>query len=50
MGVKTIVEEIVNVKNLGIFSDYKWDSTLPYFKPFNLIYGENGSGKTTHNG
>lgn len=45
-----MIEKIVNVKNLGIFSDYKWDSTLPYFKCFNLIYGENGSGKTTHNG
>lgn len=45
-----MIEKIVNVKNLGIFSDYKWDSTLSYFKRFILIYDENGSGKMTHNG
>lgn len=42
-----MITKIEKIKNLGIFSDYKWDSSLPEFKRFNLIYGWNGSGKTT---
>ena len=42
-----MITKIENIKNLGIFTDYKWDSNLPEFKRFNLIYGWNGSGKTT---
>lgn len=42
-----MISKIEKIKNLGIFTDYKWDSDLPEFKRFNLIYGWNGSGKTT---
>ena len=42
-----MITKIKTIKNLGIFTDYKWDSNLPEFKRFNLIYGWNGSGKTT---
>ncbi|MCK5632253.1 AAA family ATPase, partial [bacterium] len=42
-----MITRIEKIKNLGIFTDYKWDSSLPEFKRFNLIYGWNGSGKTT---
>lgn len=42
-----MITRIEKIKNLGIFTDYKWDSNLPEFKRFNLIYGWNGSGKTT---
>ena len=42
-----MITKIEKIKNLGIFTDYKWDSNLPEFKRFNLIYGWNGSGKTT---
>ncbi len=42
-----MITKIKKIKNLGIFTDYKWDSNLPEFKRFNLIYGWNGSGKTT---
>jgi len=41
-----MITKIEKIKNLGIFTDYKWDSNLPEFKRFNLIYGWNGSGKT----
>lgn len=37
----------MKIKNLGIFFDFSWDSSLPNFKRFNLVYGWNGSGKTT---
>lgn len=42
-----MITKIKKIKNLGIFTDYKWESNLPEFKRFNLIYGWNGSGKTT---
>jgi wobble nucleotide-excising tRNase len=42
-----MITKIEKIKNLGIFTNYKWDSNLPEFKRFNLIYGWNGSGKTT---
>ena len=42
-----MIRKLVEVKNLGIFSDYHWDSAMPEFGRFNLIYGWNGSGKTT---
>jgi hypothetical protein len=35
------------IKNLGVFTDYSWDAQLPHFERFNVIYGDNGSGKTT---
>jgi wobble nucleotide-excising tRNase len=41
-----MIAKIEKIKNLGIFTDYKWDLNLPEFKRFNLIYGWNGSGKT----
>ena len=42
-----MIVKIPKIKNLGIFSDFKWDASLPDFKRYNLIYGWNGSGKTT---
>jgi wobble nucleotide-excising tRNase len=42
-----MITKIEKIKNLGIFTDYRWNSNLPEFKRFNLIYGWNGSGKTT---
>ena len=41
-----MIKKISKILNLGIFYDYQWDSNLPEFKRFNLIYGWNGSGKT----
>ena len=42
-----MIKKILEIKNLGIFSDYRWDSVMPEFERFNLVYGWNGSGKTT---
>ncbi|QDU36005.1 putative ABC transporter ATP-binding protein [Maioricimonas rarisocia] len=41
------VTQITQLKNHGIFQDYTWPSDLPDFKQFNLIYGWNGTGKST---
>ncbi|MCL4272252.1 MAG: AAA family ATPase [Anaerolineales bacterium] len=42
-----MIKKILEIKNLGIFRDYRWDSAMPEFGRFNLVYGWNGSGKTT---
>ena len=42
-----MIKKITKIKNLGIFKEFNWASTLPEFKRFNLFYGWNGSGKTT---
>lgn len=39
--------KLSRLKNLGVFSDYAWDAQLPAFERYNVIYGENGTGKTT---
>lgn len=35
------------IKNSGIFEDYRWDAALPELGRINVIYGPNGSGKTS---
>lgn len=42
-----MIRKLLEIKDLAIFSDYRWDASLPQFERFNLIYGWNGSGKTT---
>jgi wobble nucleotide-excising tRNase len=42
-----MINRIIEIKNLGIFSEYQWNPSLPNFSKYNLIYGWNGSGKTT---
>jgi len=43
-----MITKINRIKNLGlVFSDFSWDSTVSNFNKFNIIYGWNGSGKTT---
>ena len=40
--------KINRTEKLGlVFQDFRWSSEVPAFKPFNLIYGWNGCGKTT---
>lgn len=39
--------KVGKVKNLGVFADYTWGAQLSSFERFNVIYGDNGSGKTT---
>jgi wobble nucleotide-excising tRNase len=42
-----LLTKIDYAKNLGVFTDYTWDPELPLFKKYNVIFGENGTGKTT---
>lgn len=43
-----MIKKINKISRLGLlFSAYAWDNTLPVFKKINLIYGWNGTGKTT---
>jgi len=41
------VERFSRLCECGIFRDFSWPSKLPDFGKFNLIYGWNGTGKTT---
>ncbi len=42
-----MIERIDKIKNFGLFKDFKWNSNVPNFNQYNLIYGWNYSGKTT---
>ncbi len=42
-----MIKKLLEIKNLGIFNEYRWNNGMPDFGRFNLIYGWNGSGKTT---
>ena len=42
-----MIIKINKIKNFGIFKDFTWTNNLSEFKKFNLLYGWNGSGKTT---
>ncbi|PHS72609.1 MAG: hypothetical protein COB22_04550 [Cycloclasticus sp.] len=42
-----MITKITKIKNLGLFNDYSADAALLDFKKFNLLYGWNGTGKTT---
>lgn len=35
------------IKNSGLFEDFKWDASVPDLARINVIYGANGSGKTS---
>ena len=41
------IEKILRTREMGVFSNFRWPSDLPNFARYNLIYGWNGSGKTT---
>lgn len=42
-----MLRKITEIKNFGIFKDFCWNTDLDEFKKYNLIYGWNGSGKST---
>lgn len=42
-----VIDRIVKLRDCGVFRDFKWPSDLPEFGRYDLIYGWNGSGKTT---
>lgn len=41
------ISKISKATNYRIFRDFTWPNTLPEFARFNVIYGWNGSGKTS---
>lgn len=41
------LKKITKLKNLGVYADFSWGSDLPDLKQYNVIYGWNGTGKTT---
>ena len=42
-----MLTQIKTIKNLGVFDNYTASPELKAFKRFNVVYGENGSGKTS---
>ncbi len=42
-----MIEGVERVKNLGGFSNFEWDEEVENFEKMNVIFGENGSGKTS---
>lgn len=41
------IEKITSLRHPGVLRDFTWPADLPGFSRFNLIYGWNGTGKTT---
>ena len=41
------ITRISRLRGCGVFQNFKWPSDLPEFGRYNLIYGWNGTGKTT---
>lgn len=42
-----IIKKITKLKNMGVYADFSWATGFPEFKDYNVIYGWNGTGKTT---
>ena len=42
-----VINRISRLRAPGVFHDFRWATDLPDFGRYNLIYGWNGSGKTT---
>lgn len=43
----TLVTKITRLRHPGVLRDFSWPAELPTFGRYNLIYGWNGTGKTT---
>jgi wobble nucleotide-excising tRNase len=41
------IQRIKRVQGVGVFHDFSWTPGLNDFQSYNLIYGLDGSGKTT---
>jgi len=42
-----MIKQINKIRDFGIFKKFDWNSSLPTFNAFNILYGWNYSGKTT---
>lgn len=45
-----MLRKLDSIKDCGIFEDYRWDVGLHNLARFNVIYGANGTGKTSLSG
>jgi len=43
----TLVTKITNLRHPGVLRNFTWPAELPTFGRYNLVYGWNGTGKTT---
>ena len=43
----TMLSRIDEITGCGIFQQYQWDTSLPEFGRINIIYGSNGTGKSS---
>ena len=41
------IDRISRLRSCGIFRNFRWPSDLPEFGRYNVVYGWNGTGKTT---
>jgi len=41
------LRRVSRLRGCGVFRDFSWPTELPDFQQYNLIYGWNGTGKTT---
>lgn len=41
-----MIIKVNRIKDFGVFRNFSWQTAIPEFKQFNLIYGWNYSGKT----
>ena len=41
------IERFLKIQDEGLFQNFSWPSNLYEFSKINLIYGWNGTGKTT---
>ena len=41
------IRRITRLRRFGVFRNFRWPSDLPEFGRYNVIYGWNGTGKTT---
>jgi wobble nucleotide-excising tRNase len=42
-----MLKRFTRIRNYRVFTNFAWPAALPLFPRYNLIYGWNGSGKTT---
>ena len=42
-----MLKRIEWMRNCGFFENYRWDTALPDFARINVIYGPNGTVKTS---
>lgn len=42
-----MIKQIKKIKDITVFKDFYWNSSIPEFKKYNAFYGWNASGKTT---